>query len=100
MIVRMTTATTIGLMAIVGIGLAAPASAADAHTRSPADVIAQLEDQGHHVQLNGSSGGVPLSQCKVTGTSGLNGSNIDESGNKIDPDLHNTVDVDVVCHNP
>jgi hypothetical protein len=55
--------------------------------------------QGHHVQLNGSTS-VPLSQCKVTGVHGLNDSNLDESGNKIDPDLHSTVYVDVVCHNP
>ncbi|GAB7069922.1 hypothetical protein H7J06_16300 [Mycobacterium hodleri] len=88
-------AASVSLTAIVGFGLAAPAAAS---VNSTADTIAQLEAQGHHVQLNGSTA-VPLSQCKVTGTSGLNNSNLDESGNKIDPDLHNTVYVDVVCHN-
>ena len=86
----------VSLTTIVGLGLAVPAGAS---VNSTADTIAQLEAQGHHVQLNGSTN-VPLSQCKVTGTSGLNGSNYDESGNKIDPDLHSTVYVDVVCHNP
>ena len=97
MTVGTTTAATISLMTIVGLGLAAPASAADAKTRSPADVIAQLEDQGHHVQLNGSSN-VPLSQCKLTGVHGLNDSNLDTSGNRIDSDLYTTVYVDVVCN--
>ena len=94
--IRIATAS-VSLTAIVGLGFAAPAAAS---LDSTADTIAQLEAQGHHVQLNGSTGGVPLSQCKVTGTSGLNGSNYDESGDKIDPDLHSTVYVDVVCHNP
>ncbi|KQY09073.1 hypothetical protein ASD37_00880 [Mycobacterium sp. Root135] len=89
-------AASVSLTTIVGLGLAVPAGAS---VNSTADTIAQLEAQGHHVQLNGSTS-VPLSQCKVTGTSGLNGSNYDESGNKIDPDLHSTVYVDVVCHNP
>ncbi|MCV7420145.1 hypothetical protein H7K45_06305 [Mycobacterium yunnanensis] len=91
-------AATIGFAAALGLGVAAPAAATN--VGSTADTIAQLEAQGHHVQLNGSTGAVPLSQCKVTGTSGLNGSNYDETGNKIDPDLHSTVYVDVVCHNP
>lgn len=84
------------LSAIVGLGLAAPAGAS---ATSTADTIARLEAQGHHVQLNGSTS-VPLSQCKVTGVHGLNNSNLDESGNKVNPDLHSTVYVDVVCHNP
>jgi len=87
----------VGLTTILGLGFAAPAAARD--FGSTADTIAQLEAQGHHVQLNGSTS-VPLSQCKVTGVHGLNNSNLDESGNKIDADLHNTVYVDVVCHNP
>ena len=90
------TATT-GLAAVVGLGLAAPAAASG--VGSTADTIAQLEAQGHHVQLNGSTA-VPLSQCKVTGVHGLNDSNLDESGNKVDPGVHSTVYVDVVCHNP
>jgi hypothetical protein len=84
------------LATIVGLGFAAPAGAS---VNSTADTIAQLEAQGHHVQLNGSTS-VPLSQCKVTGVHGLNNSNLDESGDKIDPDLHSTVFIDVVCHNP
>lgn len=93
-------AAALGFTAALSLGVAAPAPAASADVGSTADVIAQLEAQGHHVQLNGTTGAVPLSQCKVTGTSGLSGSNLDESGNKIDPELHNTVYVDVVCHNP
>lgn len=86
--------TTAALTTIVGLGFAAPAGAA---TQSPADTIARLEAQGHHVQLNGSSN-VPLSQCKLTGVHGLNDSNLDTSGNRIDQDLYTTVYVDVVCN--
>jgi hypothetical protein len=91
-----TAAAGLGLTTILGLGLAAPAAAS---VDSTADTIAQLEAQGHHVQLNGSTS-VPLSQCTVTGVHGLNDSNLDESGNKLNPDLHGTVYVDVVCHNP
>jgi hypothetical protein len=86
----------VSLTTVVGLGAAAPAGAS---VDSTADTIAQLEAQGHHVQLNGSTS-VPLSHCKVTGVHGLNDSNLDEWGDKTDPDLHSTVYVDVVCHNP
>ena len=88
---------TVGLTMIVGLGLSV-ASPAGASTQSPADTIARLEAQGHHVQLNGSSN-VPLSQCKLTGVHGLNDSNLDTSGNRIDKDEYTTVYVDVVCNN-
>ena len=48
------------------------------------------------MQINGSSN-VPLSQCRVTGVHGLNNSNIDTAGNRIDKDLYTTIYVDVVC---
>jgi hypothetical protein len=55
--------------------------------------------QGHHVQINGSTSG-PLSLCKATGVHGLNDSNRDSSGNRIDEDQFSTIYVDVVCPNP
>jgi hypothetical protein len=88
-----TAAAIVGLTTVMGLGFAAPSAAG---TRSAADTIAQLEAQGHHVQLNGTSTG-PLSQCKVTGVYGLNNSNIDPSGSRIDEDLFTTVYVDVAC---
>ena len=88
-----TAAAIIGLTTVMGLSFAAPSAAG---TRSAADTIAQLEAQGHHVQLNGSSN-VPLSQCKVTGVHGLNNSNVDASGSRIDEDLFTTVYVDVAC---
>jgi hypothetical protein len=87
------TAAIVGLTTVLGLSFAAP-SAAEA--RSAVDTIAQLEAQGHHVQLNGSSN-VPLSQCKVTGVHGLNNSNIDSSGSRIDENLFTTVYVNVAC---
>jgi hypothetical protein len=83
-----------GLM-VAGYGIVTPTAAA-ATTRSAVDTVAELEAAGHHVQLNGSAN-VPLSLCKATAVHGLNNSNIDSSGNRIDDDLYTTVYVDVVC---
>ena len=65
-------------------------------TRSAADTVASLRAEGYHVQINGSAN-VPLSLCKVTGVHGLNNSNVDSSGSRIDEDLFTTIYVDVRC---
>jgi hypothetical protein len=87
---------TAGLLAAFGLTQAGAAAAVTAESGSAAEVVAKLEAQGHHVQLNGSSN-VPLSLCKATGVHGLRNSNIDASGTRIDEELFNTVYVDVVC---
>lgn len=46
--------------------------------------------------VNGSAN-VPLSLCKATGVHGLNNSNVDSSGSRIDEDLFTTIYVDVRC---
>lgn len=81
-------------LAFTGPGLAS--ASAVAGKRSAVDTVAELEAAGHHVQLNGSVN-VPLSQCDVTGVHGLNNSNIDEDGNRIDDRLYTTVYVDLSC---
>lgn len=89
----------IGSMLFLGQGVAGAAAPAPTGTRSASDAVADLEEKGHHVQINGSTNG-PLSACKATGVHGLNNSNLDTSGNKIDEGQFSTVYVDVVCPNP
>ena len=86
------------LLVIAGVGFAGNAAAAEPGKRSATDVIAKLEAEGHHVQLNGPTSS-PLSQCKVNAVHGLNDSNIDSSGSRIDEDLYTTVYVDLSCPN-
>jgi hypothetical protein len=86
-------------MLLVGHGVADAATPAPAGSRSATDTIADLEAKGHHVQINGTTN-VPLSLCKATGVHGLNDSNLDSSGSRIDEDQFTTIYVDVVCQNP
>jgi hypothetical protein len=88
-----------GSMLFFGQGVAGAELPAPTGTRSASDTVADLEAKGHHVQINGPTSG-PLSLCKATGVHGLNNSNLDSSGNRIDEDLFSTVYVDVVCPNP
>jgi hypothetical protein len=89
----------VGSMLFFGQGVADAAVPAPAGNRSASDTVADLEAKGHHVQINGSTNG-PLSLCKATGVHGLNDSNLDSAGNRIDDDQFSTVYVDVVCPNP
>ncbi|MBI3214638.1 MAG: hypothetical protein HYZ38_12495 [Mycobacterium sp.] len=77
-------------------GLAAGASAALDTGGSAADVVATLRTQDYAVQINGSPG-VPLSECTVTDIHGLSGSDIDATGQRIDPTTFSTVYVDTTC---
>jgi hypothetical protein len=79
------TATTLGAAA------AAPSGFGNAQ-----DTISALQSQGFNVLLNGAAV-YPLSGCKVTGIEGLNSSNIDSSGRRIDPAQFDTVYVDISC---
>jgi hypothetical protein len=87
------------MVLFLGQGVAAAAVPAPTGTRSASDTVTDLEAKGHHVQINGPTSG-PLSLCKATGVHGLNNSNLDSSGNRIDEDQFSTVYVDVVCPNP
>jgi hypothetical protein len=78
------------------LGLASPAAAAPSGPGNAQDTINALQNQGFNVILNGAAV-YPLSTCKVTGIEGLNSSNIDASGQRIDPTKFDTVYVDISC---
>jgi hypothetical protein len=75
---------------------ASPAAAAPSGFGNAQDAIGALQSQGFNVVLNGAAV-YPLSGCKVTGIEGLNSSNIDASGRRIDPTQFDTVYVDISC---
>jgi hypothetical protein len=75
---------------------ASPAAAAPSGFANAQDAIGALQSQGFNVVLNGAAV-YPLSGCKVTGIEGLNSSNIDASGRRIDPTQFDTVYVDISC---
>ena len=72
------------------------AAAAPSGFGNAQDTINALQSQGFNVVLNGAAV-YPLSGCKVTGIEGLNSSNIDASGRRIDPTKFDTVYVDISC---
>jgi hypothetical protein len=89
------TVATAGVITTAAMGLAGSATAAPGFG-SVQDTISALQAKGFNVQINGAVV-YPLSWCKVTGIEGMNNSNIDSAGNKIDPTEFDTVYVDVFC---
>jgi hypothetical protein len=86
-------------LAIVSVDLTGAAAAAPSgfsNFGNAQDTVNALQAKGYNVILNGAAV-VPLSSCKVTGVEGLNNSNIDSSGNRIDPAQFDTVYVDISC---
>jgi hypothetical protein len=79
-----------------GSGSAAAAPSGFANFGNAQDTVNTLQAKGYNVILNGASV-FPLSSCKVTGVEGLNNSNIDSSGARIDPTKFDTVYVDISC---
>jgi len=82
------------------VGLAGAAAAAPAN-RSPSygnaqDTVNALQAEGYNVHLNGAAL-YPISGCKVTGVRGLNNSNVDSAGAKIDQTQFATVYIDISC---
>jgi hypothetical protein len=67
-------AASVGLVAAATVGLAGSASAAPTGGSNAADAVNQLQGQGFNVQINGDQS-APLSDCSVTGISGLSGTN-------------------------
>lgn len=61
-----------GLFAVTTLGLAGPAVAAPLGGSNASDAVSQLQAQGFDVQINGDQS-APLSECTVTGISGLSG---------------------------
>ena len=60
------------------------------------DAVNALTAAGYNVQINGATV-FPLSSCKVIQVEGLNNSNIDSDGKRIDSTKFDTVYVDVSC---
>ncbi len=88
----------LGAMAVA---TASPASVAAAPSGfanfgNAQDTVNALQAKGYNVILNGATA-FPLSSCKVTGVEGLNNSNIDSWGSRIDPTEFDTVYVDISC---
>jgi hypothetical protein len=63
-----------GIITAAGLIFAATAEAAPLGGSSAADAVSSLQAQGYDVQINGDQN-APLSECTVTGVSGLSGSN-------------------------
>jgi hypothetical protein len=94
-----TTAISLGAIAVaaaVPAEVAAAAPSGFSTFGSAQDTVNALQAKGYNVVLNGAAV-YPLSSCKVTGVEGLNNSNIDSSGTRIDPTLFDTVYVDISC---
>lgn len=94
------TVITVGNLVAATLGLAGAAAAAPG-VGTPTfgnaqDTINALKALGYNVQINGAAV-YPLSGCKVTGIEGLNSSNTDSAGARIDPTQFDTVYVDISC---
>jgi hypothetical protein len=85
-----------GTLIATALGFASLAVAAPSGFGNAQDTINALQSQGFNVVINGAVV-YPLSGCKVTGVEGLNSSNIDSSGQRIDPTRFDTVYVDISC---
>jgi ketopantoate reductase len=64
---------TVGMLTAATLALAGTAAAAPLGGGSAADAVNHLRAQGYDVQINGDQN-APLSECTVTGVSGLSGS--------------------------
>lgn len=96
LVVQLVCACLAGALIINGVP-AANATVAPNGGSSAEDTVRWLEEQGHHVQINGRSNG-SLAGCIVTGVSGLQGLEID-AGRSINQTALSTVYVDIVCNN-
>jgi hypothetical protein len=90
------TAAILGVLTVTALGPPSVAAAAPSGFGNAQDTVNALQNQGFNVILNGAAV-YPLSSCKVTGIEGLNSSNIDASGRRIDPNRFDTVYVDISC---
>src|SRR3954452_2724041 len=94
-----TAAACFGTLAVTALGMAGETAAAPsgfANFGNAQDTVNALQAKGYNVILNGAAV-YPLSGCKVIGVEGLNNSNINSSGARIDQTLFDTVYVDISC---
>ena len=88
-----------GTLAVTALAMAGETAAAPsgfANFGNAQDTVNALQAEGYNVIINGGQA-FPLSSCKVLGVEGLNNSNIDSAGARIDPTQFDTVYVDVSC---
>jgi hypothetical protein len=88
-----------GTFAVTVLGMAGETAAAPSgfsNFGNAQDTVNTLQAAGYNVQVNGATV-FPLSSCKVLGVEGLNNSNIDGSGRRIDPTKFDIAYVDVSC---
>jgi hypothetical protein len=90
------TAAILGTFTAATLGSPSMADAVPTGFGNAQDTINALQSQGFNVVLNGAAV-YPLSSCKVTGIEGLNSSNIDSLGRRLDPTQFDTVYVDISC---
>ena len=84
----------VNTVAFAGVAIAAPSGFSNFGNAQ--DTVNSLQAKGYNVILNGATA-FPLSSCKVLGVEGLNNSNIDSNGARIDPTKFDTVYVDISC---
>lgn len=77
-------------------GVATAAPSGFANFGNAQDTVNALTAAGYNVQINGATV-FPLSRCKVIQVEGLNNSNIDSDGKRIDSTKFDTVYVDLSC---
>lgn len=87
---------TLGVAVLGSSGAAAAAPAGFANFGNAQDTANALSAAGYNVQINGATA-FPLSSCKIIQVEGLNNSNIDSTGKRIDSTKFDTVYVDVSC---
>jgi hypothetical protein len=88
-----------GTLAVTALGMAGETAAAPsgfANFGNAQDTVNAQQAKGYNVQVNGATV-YPMSSCKVLGVEGLNNSNINSAGARIDPTQFDTVYVDVSC---
>ncbi|MDT5339225.1 MAG: hypothetical protein QOD90_4730 [Mycobacterium sp.] len=87
---------TVGALAAAGLALAGAATAASTVYGNAQDTISGLQAQGYSVQVNGTADD-PMTECTVTGVTGLSDSNVDAAGRLLDPTKFTTAHVDITC---
>jgi hypothetical protein len=95
---KSTTTSKVLAVLLVGtaLGTAGQAAAGPTYFGNAQDTVNALQAQGFNVILNGAAV-YPLSGCKVTGVEGLNSSNVNAAGARIDRTQFDTVYVDISC---
>ena len=86
----------VGALSVSTLGLAGPAAAAPSGFGNAQETVDSLKAQGYNVILNGAQA-FPLSSCKVTGVEGMNNSNVNSAGARVDPTKFDTAYVDISC---